>query len=70
MAKSDFHCNICKNVGGRNGKGMYKCHKHKTICERCVTTRGFFSVTYLCKECEKELLEYEFNDKKGKWEQV
>lgn len=70
MAKSDFHCNICKNVGGRSGRGMYKCAKHKVICGQCVDARGFFSKTYTCSECDKEVLEYEFNEKKNKWEQV
>jgi hypothetical protein len=25
MAKSEFHCKLCKNVGGKRGYGMYKC---------------------------------------------
>lgn len=66
MAKSDFHCDLCKNVGGRNGRGMYKCATHKTLCERCVTSSGFFNVTYRCSKCDKECLQYGRDEKKLK----
>jgi hypothetical protein len=69
MAKSDFHCGVCKNVGGRSGRA-YKCHKHKMICSDCVTSSGFLTVRRTCRECDKEVLKYEFNEKKSKWEQV
>ncbi len=64
-----FHCTLCKNVGGKNGR-KYKCAAHRFICSDCVRTSGFFSVKYLCNECDKESIRYEWSDQKKKWEQT
>jgi hypothetical protein len=76
MAKSDFICNICKRVAGSDGWGRptskYRCSKHKEICRDCVSVSGgFLSRTRReCRKCDSEVLLYEFNEKRNRWEKA
>lgn len=71
MAKSDYVCKICKEVksmGWFSTIKKYKCPTHQFICEDHVET-PFFGKP-ICKECKNVVLQYQWNGKKGKWEQV
>jgi ribosomal protein S27AE len=76
MAKSDFICGICKRVAGSDGRGRptskYRCSKHKEICRDCVSVSGgFLSRTRReCRKCGSEVLLYEFNEKRNRWEKA
>ena len=76
MAKSDFICSICKEVHGSDRHGnptsKYKCAKHGFICRECIyISGGFLSRTRrYCNKCEGEVLLYEFNNHRKKWEQA
>ena len=78
MAKSDFICATCKKVKGSDGRGKptskYKCSKNNLICRDCVRVNTTFFLGRVinreCKHCEGEVLLYEYNSKKNKWEKA
>ncbi len=72
MAKSDYICEICKKVKGSNWAGnateRYKCATHGFICRDCVSISGLFTTRRECRKCGGEVLLYDFNSKRGRWE--
>ena len=64
-----FHRTLCKNVGGQDER-RYKCASHKFVCSDCVTAKGFFTSKYLCNKCDKQTIEYEWENQKKKWQQT
>jgi predicted RNA-binding Zn-ribbon protein involved in translation (DUF1610 family) len=74
MAKSDFICDNCGRVKGSDWAGnsteKYKCKKCGWICYGCVTSAGFFSSKYECTECGKEVLPYEYSERRRRWEKA
>lgn len=78
MAKSDFICTTCKKVKGSDRRGQptskYKCLKHNFICRDCVNVNTTLFLGRLInrerKHCKSEVLIYEYNSKKNKWEKA
>ena len=75
MPKSDFICGICKKVKGSNWMGSptekYKCTKHGDICRSCVSVRGILTpTTRTCDKCDNEVLLYDYNSKRNRWEKA
>jgi hypothetical protein len=78
MAKSDFICATCKKVKGSDGYGnptsKYKCLKHKFICRDCVAVNTTLFLGRVknreCKHRKGEVLPYEYNSSKNRWEKV
>lgn len=76
MAKSDFICGKCKKVKGTTAFGnpteKYKCAKCGSLCRGCVTvqTRFFGATKRYCNNCDGEVLLYEFNSKRSRWEKA
>lgn len=68
MAKGDFICSNCKEVGS-SARYKYQCSKHRNLCEGCVET-SFWSDKAKCKKCLTGALRFEYNRDKDKWLQT
>lgn len=62
MAKS-FKCGVCKLA--KSDVVRYQCLKHRSICKEHVTWFGG-----QCIECGKDVVKYEYNPSRSRWEQV
>ena len=75
MAKSDFICKNCKSAKGTDRRGnptvRYECGTCGNICRECVTVRGRISrPERYCNNCEGDVLLYEFNSQRERWEKA
>lgn len=77
MAKSDYFCGICKKVKGSDRRGnatdKYKCLKHGFVCRDCVAVDvSFFGSVRgrTCRECQGDVMLYEFNTSKSRWQKA
>lgn len=69
MANKKFHCDLCKDVGGKDGV-RYRCATHQKLCSSCVVRRGFWKVTYRCAKCDGEVIEYRWNEQRQRWVEI